>query len=775
MPPAVQGRVGNLPFELSSFVGRRREVTEAKRLLSATRLVTLTGIGGVGKTRLALRVAADVARAFGDGVWLVELGELQDSELLPDAVISALGLCEQAAHPPLTLLTEYLAERRLLLVLDNCEHLVNAAAALAETLLKACADLRILATSREPLGIGGEAALRVPPLSAPDPGRVITSLQGLSSFDAVNLFTERAAAAVSGFDLTDDNSGAVAGICSRLDGLPLPIELAAARLRAMSTEQILHRLTGRFQLLTGGSRGAPTRQQTLRLCVDWSYELCTVRERALWSRLAVFAGGFELDAAEGICAGELSAEELLDLVASLVDKSILIREESGDVVRYRLLETLREYGAERCRESGEYESVRRRHRDWYEQLALRAEDEWIGPQQLQWIARIEREQTNLRDAMEFCIAEPEGEEVGLPLVTALYPFWRACGRFSEGRRWLERVLDLQAGQPTVAHVKALCAASGLAAVQGDISAAAARAQEGQALADQSGDTEMNALATAATGRLALRSGDLARAVTCFDTALEQLPITPFTLQRIWSMLGLGLACGLLGDTARAIRCHEEVLALTESVGESVYRGWSLWALGSALWQQNDRARASELIEQGLRLTRSADDPLGCAWCLQTLAWMAAEEHRAQRAAMLLGAAESLRRSVGSPKVVFSDLSVHQAECERNTRSALGEREFDAAFTRGSGLSAGDAVAYALDEQRPAVSSRGGAASGLTHREQQVADLVAQGLTNRAIAGKLVISQRTAQGHVAHVLTKLGFTSRSQIAAWVVEQTHDSQP
>ncbi|MFD9666259.1 ATP-binding protein [Rhodococcus sp. NPDC059968] len=774
MPPAVQGRVGNLPFELSSFVGRRREVTEAKRLLSATRLVTLTGIGGVGKTRLALRVAADVARAFGDGVWLVELGELQDSELLPDAVISALGLCEQAAHPPLTLLTEYLAQRRLLLVLDNCEHLVNAAAALAETLLKACADLRILATSREPLGIGGEAALRVPPLSAPDPDRV-PSAQGLSSFDAVTLFTERAAAAVSGFDLTDDNSGAVAGICSRLDGLPLPIELAAARLRAMSTEQILRRLTGRFQLLTVGSRGAPTRQQTLRLCVDWSYELCTVRERALWGRLAVFAGGFELDAAEGICAGELSAEELLDLVASLVDKSILIREEPGDVVRYRLLETLREYGAERCRESGAYEILRRRHRDWYEELALRAEAEWIGPQQLQWIARLEREQTNLRDAMEFCISAPEGKKVGLPLVTALHPFWRACGRFSEGRRWLERVLALQADQPTVAHVRALCAASGLAAAQGDISAAGALTQRGQALADQSGDTEMNALATAAAGRLALRSGDLGRAITCFDTALGQFGTNKVTLQRIWSLLGLGLACGLLGDTARAIRCYEEVLALTEPVGESVYRGWSLWALGSALWQQNDRARAAELIEQGLRLTRSADDPLGCAWCLQTLAWMAAEENRAQRAAVLLGAAESLRRSVGSPKVVFSDLSVHQAECERNTRSTLGGRAFDAAFRRGSGLSAGDAVSYALDERRPAVSSHVDAAISLTHRERQVADLVAQGLTNRAIAEKLVISQRTAQGHVEHVLAKLGFTSRVQIAAWVVDQTHDSQP
>jgi predicted ATPase len=348
MPPPVRAKAGNLPLELTSFVGRRREVTEVRRLLSVSRLVTLTGVGGVGKTRVALRVAADLRRLFDDEVWLVDLSTLQDPTLLGHTVAATLGLREQPARPPVVVLAEYLGGRQLLLVLDNCEHLVDACAVLSEALLRTCPDLRILATSREPLGIDGEATLHVPPLSVPDPERP-PALRGLSRYGAVTLFTDRAAAVLPEFALTEDNQVAVVRICHRLDGLPLAIELAAARLRSLSADQILHRLTDPYRLLTSGSRSAPARQQTLRSCIEWSYDLCSAPERTLWPRLSVFAGGFELDAAEGICGGDLAPADLLDLVASLVGKSILIREGHGAVVRYRLLEPSASSAGSGCR------------------------------------------------------------------------------------------------------------------------------------------------------------------------------------------------------------------------------------------------------------------------------------------------------------------------------------------------------------------------------------------------------------------------------------------
>jgi non-specific serine/threonine protein kinase len=343
MLPILRDKVGNLRVGLTSFVGRRRELTEAKRLLSVARLVTLTGVGGVGKTRLALRVAANARRAFDDGVWLIELGELHDLELLADTVVADLGLREQSSDPALELLAEHLADRRVLLVLDNCEHLVEAAAVLAEMLLRRCPDLRILATSHEPLGIGGEAVMRVLPLTVPDPDRP-PALQGLPGYDAITLFAARAEAAAPGFVLSEANQVTVTRICQRLDGLPLAIELAADRLRVLSPQQILDRLSDRYRLLTAGSRDAPARQQTLKLSIDWSYDLCEPVEQQLWARLSVFAGGFELDAAESLCTGFLAPQDVLDVVARLVDQSILIREEAGAVARYRLLESLRDYG-----------------------------------------------------------------------------------------------------------------------------------------------------------------------------------------------------------------------------------------------------------------------------------------------------------------------------------------------------------------------------------------------------------------------------------------------
>ncbi|RYF61226.1 MAG: protein kinase [Comamonadaceae bacterium] len=769
-PLAAVGATGRLPVELTSFVGRRHELTEAKNLLAGSRLVTLTGIGGVGKTRLALRVAASARREYADGVRLVELGDLNNESLLVDAVATSVGVLDHSTRPLREVLTEYLETRELLLVLDNCEQMVGAVAELIGGLLRTCPRLRVLATSREPLVIGGETVLRVPPLAVPDPQRR-PSLRGLPKYDAVSLFVDRATVAVPGFALTEENAVTVAGICHRLDGLPLPIELAAARLRALSPDQILGRLADRYTLLTRGSRDAPTRQQTLRLCIDWSFELCTAGEQLVWGRLAVFAGSFELDAAEQVCGADLDPDELLDTVTSLVEKSILIREESGSVVRFRMLETLRSYGHDKLEQTGESLSVRRRHRDWYERLALDAEAEWISAHQLDWIARLKREQPNLREALEFSIDDDPA--AGLRTAAALRWFWTSLGLYNEGRRWTDQLLARQSGPPTLDWVKALHCASVLASVQGDLQAATRHVEEGHTLIARTSDPMMHAFVSFADGMLALYRGDLPRASSHLETALAEFSERGQRMLETSVLYQLGLAYGLAGLSDQAIECLERVLAITEHSGEKVYRSYSSWALAIAVWRQDGTDRAVRLLEQSLNLIRDVHDPRDVTACLEALAWIAFERGDATRAAVLMGAAEGLAHSIGSAVVIHSNLIGYHENCERNSRRELGDREFTAARRKGEHLGFDAAIAYALHEQPPAASPPdAGTSTRLTKRERQVADLIAEGLTNQAIADRLVISPRTAQGHVEHILVKLGFTSRAQVAAWVVERTHE---
>ncbi|MDV6270885.1 protein kinase domain-containing protein, partial [Rhodococcus globerulus] len=419
----------NLPTELTEFVGRRHEIASVKKTLATSRLVTLTGIGGVGKTRLALRIAQNVQRAYSGGVWLVELGELHDGSLVPDVFAAAFGIRNHSERNLEDVLAEFIGSRDLLLVVDNCEQVVESVAKLADLLLRACANLRILATSREHLGIIGESVVRVPSLSSPN-GDGESSLKAMLNYDAIRLFADRACAAVPTFEITDSNKDTIARICRRLDGLPLAIELAAARLRSMSVEQILQRLTDRYALLTRGSRTAPTRQQTLSACIDWSFDLCTAREQLMWGRMSVFAGSFDLDAAEQVCGADLTPDEVADLVSSLVEKSILIQESTGHVVRFRILETLREYGHTKLGATGEYSTLRQRHLHWYEQLVSSARSEWVSSRQVQWISRLEREQANLREALE--LSAVSNPDVGLRVAASLYHFWHARGLFGEG-------------------------------------------------------------------------------------------------------------------------------------------------------------------------------------------------------------------------------------------------------------------------------------------------------------------------------------------------------
>ncbi|RZK82230.1 MAG: protein kinase, partial [Rhodococcus sp. (in: high G+C Gram-positive bacteria)] len=597
---------------------------------------------------------------------LAEPGAKRSEQDLPRARRrSTAGLLHNAER----VIAEFLATRNLLLVLDNCERLVDAVATLAGKLLRTCPELRILATSREALGIEGEAVLRVPPLTIPDTGDE-SSLRGLPRYDAVTLFMERAAAAVSGFELTEDNRITVAHICRALEGLPLPIELAAARLRAMSADQIAERLNDRYKLLTLGSRGAPRRQQTLRLSMDWSYDLCSSPEQRLWERLSVFAGTFELDAAEGICEGEVAPEDLLDMLTALVDKSILIRDAPGGVVRFRLLETVRDYGRHKAEQSGDYQALRWRHRDWYEKLALTAEAEWVSSQQLKWIARLGREQSNLREAMTLCLSEAgdTDTEAGLGIAAALYPFWLTRGKLTEGRYWLDRALACHPRKSTATRVKALYYSSVLSELQGDIPAATALVEEGRSLAEQIDDPMTHALVAQAEGLLAINNSDLQRASGLLEEARNIYATLNDDHRKVAVLYLLGLAYGLREDIPRAMACHEKVIAMTENLGESIYRSYSLWSMGVGVWQQGDSNRAARMFEQSLRLGRLADDQITVTVCLESLAWLC-DERRAKRAAVLMGAAEELGHTVGSSTVMFPHLLVHHEENKRRIRHA----------------------------------------------------------------------------------------------------------
>ncbi|MDV6271482.1 protein kinase domain-containing protein [Rhodococcus globerulus] len=756
---------GNLPSELTRFVGRRNETAVAKKNLASNRLLTLTGIGGVGKTRLALHVAGAVQRSYANGVWFVQLGELRDPSLVADVVAAALNVRNGSAQNMQAALAEFIDSQELLLVIDNCEQVVESAARLIAALLRKCGNLRILATSREPLGVSGESLIQVPPLSSPDPDHA-TPLKGMANYDSVILFADRASVAVPTFEITDSNKDTISRICRRLDGLPLAIELAAARLRGMSVEQILERLTDRYALLTRGGRTSPTRQQTLRQCIDWSFDLCTAREQLMWARTSIFAGSFELDAAEHVCGSDLTPDEVTDLVSSLVDKSILIRESSGTAVRFRMLEALIEYGRAKLEAGGDYLMQKQRHLDWYEQLVTTAQSEWISSQQVGWIARLEREQTNLREALELGMAE--NPDAGLRMAASLFHFWHARGIYGEGRRWLDRLLMCQTNS-RLNRIKALYANSILAGIQGATTAARESVRAARNLTAHTHDPTSLALVELTDGSLKVIGGDFAEARLLIEKSVLDLVQPEMLTYRIAALHMLGIAYEQMNDSVRALSYHDQVLALTRTRGEAVYQAYSLWWIAFATWGRGERDKSIRMLEDALRLVRQVNNPSSAATGLELLAWIRADQRTDyRRAVVLMGAADELARSVGTTPVIFQDLRrVQHAKCEEKTRNALGKQQYEASFKEGRLLGLPGAIAYALSEPTPPAQQSDETAD-LTKRERQVAGLVSEGLTNKEIASRLVISPRTAQGHVEHILVKLGFTSRTQIATWVIE-------
>ncbi|MFI7640399.1 ATP-binding protein [Nonomuraea sp. NPDC049400] len=757
---------GGLPAEVTSFVGRRHEVAEVKQLLSSCRAVTLVGVGGVGKTRLALRVGHEVRRAFRDGVWLAELAELDCPGMLAQAVAEALQIRDHTGDPPMRVLTRHLRDKQALLILDNCEHMIGECAVLAETLLRAAPDLRVLATSRQALGINGEHAVPVAPLPLPS-REERPPLEALVRQDAVRLFVERARSVLPTFTVSEDNRDTVTRIVHHLDGLPLGIELAAVRLRALSAQQLLDRLDDRFRLLTAGSRAVLPRHQTLRALIDWSYALCLEEERLLWQRASVFAGTLDLEAAEAVCSGNgIDLQDVIDLVIGLVDKSVLIREDHPGGVRYRMLETLRQYGRQRLADSGGEADLLARHRGYYRDLAAQARQELFGPEQVAWFVRLQREHANLRAALDAWLSTPREAHAGLSMASDLLYHWITSYYLGEGRDWLARALAADT-EPSTARAQALWAASWLAVIQADMPAATTMLEESRRIGEQLHEEPVLAYVALFSGMVAMCEGRTEAAIELYRDALARHRRLGDPVGIALSLIRLTLAHSFLGDSSAAIAAGEECLSVCDAYGEGWHKAYTMMALGVEVWRQGDLARASELEMQSLTFNRSLGDRLGAGLNVEVLAWIAASQGRHQRAARLLGILETMWSSSGAPLSGYGHLARYHEECQAVIRQALGEAAFEAAVRRGARIPLEEALAYALQEGRAEPAAEG--ETPLTRRETEIAELVAQGMTNKEIAASLVIAQRTAEGHIEHILTKLGFNSRSQIAVWVGER------
>ena len=690
---AVRG-ASTLPAPLTSFIGRASELAAAQRALAGTRLLTLSGPGGIGKTRLALQVAAAVLPGYGDGVWLVDLAPVADDAGVAQAIAGVLGVREEPDRPLLETLAGALRPTRLLLVLDDCERVVGGSAAAVEALLRAAPRLQVLATSRQALGVTGETVWRVPPLRLPPrgppeprggdapagPGQPAGGPpegddrgdrpEGLLRYDAVRLFLERAQASRGAFRLTRQNAPAVVAVCRRLDGLPLALELAAARVRVLSVEQLAARLDDRFRLLTRGSRTAPPRQQTLRATVAWSYDLLAAPERRLFERLAVFAGGWTLEAAERVCADEapagpaapgppaegLDPADVLDLLSQLVDKSLVVveDEDGGGEVRYRLLETLRQYAGERLAASGEDGAVRRRHAACYLALAEAAEPQLTRAEQGAWLARLAQEHDNLRAALRWLAASADAEQE-VRLAGALCRFWDVRGHLSEGRRWLDGALARPEGAAPPVRAKALHGAGNLARGQGDYARAAALHEQSLALYRQVGDQVGVAGSLHDLGNVAQEQGDYARAAALHEQSLALRRALGDQRGTAGSLHDLGTQAREQGDYARAAALHEQSLALRRALGDQRGTAASLHGLGDVAREQGDYARAAALLQESLALYRQVGDQMGTAGSLDSLGDVAHDQGDYARAAVLLQESLALYRALGDQRGTAASL------------------------------------------------------------------------------------------------------------------------
>jgi predicted ATPase/class 3 adenylate cyclase len=721
----------NLPIQLTSFIGREQEVRELSSRLRTARLLTLTGAGGIGKTRLAIQVAAEVLAGFRDGVWLVELASIADPALVPPAVAAILGVREQLGRPLADTLSDYLRPRAALLVLDNCEHLVDACAQLAQTLLVVCPHVKIVATSREALGVPGESVRPVPPLSLPEDSRDL-HIESLSQYESIQLFVERAVGVFPSFRLTPRNAQAMVHICARLDGIPLAIEMAAARLKALSVEQIAGRLDDAFRLLTAGSRTALPRHQTLRATLDWSYNLLDGDERQLLNRLSVFAGGFTLDAAEAVCEDrDGAAASVLDLLPRLVEKSLVVADRQEERVRYRLLEPIRQYAREKLAGTGEDAAIEQRHLGFF---LLSVDDAASGLSRPfdQWLEHSEQEFDNIRTALDRALG---GRDVrrGTSLAAAVWRFWLHRGSLSEGRIVLNRALAATeaSGVPPLLRMKALNALAYMALTQDDYEEVASLCRQSLALAGTTGEERETAIALAVLGHTLWHMGDATEAVRLCEQSLALARRSAGTRALAVAVREFGYVVWHLEDYARLEPLAGEYLRLAGDLGDSSAKADALLLLGRTALHHGDYTRASSLYEESLALSRAQRDKvaavramvsladvatlrgmpaqaetlyreglvvaveLGDRWwlarCIEGMAVFEASRASFARVATLLGAAAELRATLGSQHPPAT-----QEGTMSQAREKLGDREFHHAWTRGRAMTDDDLVAFALE-------------------------------------------------------------------------------
>ena len=751
-------------------MGRRALLADIRERLKVSRVVTLVGPGGVGKTRLALRIAEEAPRTYREGCWVVSLADLAEPELLRPTVVQALDLQIADGGVQVDALADHIAHRTALLVLDNCEHLLAAVSALVEDLRATCPNVRFLLTSRRPLRLSGEDVIVVPPLNLPDHLTMATP-EGISHYEAVNLFLHRATSASSDFELTADNAPAVLALCRDLEGLPLAIELAAARIRALSPQEIGESLTERLEVLNVGYRDADERHQSLRACVEWSYDLCSQAEQRLWARLSIFTGGCDLEAATAVSgADDLPADAVLDLISALVDQSVIIAEDASGHTRYRMLADIRQFGLERAEKDGELHGLMDRLTTWYSELVSRFDDEARGPHQARWLRRLSLEHANLRTVIEYAAGAAEGGAAGLVMARKLDFYWSASGSLDEGRHWLELGLASGAGGPQE-RARAMALAARFAVLQNDRLRARELIDEGSEVATSVDDTLALGLLSVPAAMLSLWDGASAAAA---DQAEEALALLRASSNLAGELLGLfvaGVCHGFAGNSVEATARHQQCIALADEVGERHMKGLAMVGLGEQERVGGRLEEAAALFRAAIVLKRELGDRPGLAVGLDCLGRVATAEGRGERAALLLGASEGIWNVVGMSETgnLFA-FAPSRSDGLQQARKLLGKQRFRELFRRGSQLGLDEAVRFALEENAdPGPALAPSAPSPLTRRELEVADLVADGLSNPEIAARLVISVRTAQGHVENILRKLGFNSRSLIAAWVTER------